>query len=163
VTIGGRGSNGTALRLTVMPIGVQEVLGLLAVQLGVAQVNQDQVHIGAAGDHGDAGFGDVGLGGGRRDLGALQDALLALLEFLGAGDLEGHGLGGDDVLQRAALLAGEDAELIFLAYSSLARMTAARTAEGLVRGGGDDVGVRHRVGCRPAATRPAKCAMSTIR
>ena len=83
VTIGGRGSNGTALRLTVMPTAVQEVLGLLAVQLGVAQVHQDQVHVGAAGQHGDAGFGHVGgvqaLGD---DPGAFQHALLALLEFL---------------------------------------------------------------------------------
>ena len=51
VTIGGRGSNGTALRLTVMPIVVQPVLGLLAVQLGVPQVDQHQVHVGAAGEH----------------------------------------------------------------------------------------------------------------
>ena len=49
VTIGGRGSNGTALRLTVMPDRVQEVFGLLAVELGVAQIDQHQVHVGAAG------------------------------------------------------------------------------------------------------------------
>ena len=63
---------------------VQPVLGLLAVQLGVAQVHQDQVHVGAAGDHGDPGRGDVGrqqpLG---EDPGALQRALLAVLELLG--------------------------------------------------------------------------------
>ena len=55
VTIGGRGSNGTALRLTVMPISCEAVLGLLAVELRVAQVDEDEVHVGAAGEHGDAG------------------------------------------------------------------------------------------------------------
>ncbi len=82
VTIGGRGSNGTALRLTVMPDLVQEVLGLLAVERRVAQVDEHEVHVGAAREHGDAGVGDVGrdeaLG---EDLAPSQGALLALLEL----------------------------------------------------------------------------------
>ena len=45
---------------------------------------------------------------------------------------------------------GNTAELIFLAYCLLGEDdSAARAAEGLVRGGGDDVGVRHRVGVQP--------------
>ena len=35
---------------------VQEVLGLLAVDLGVAQVDEHEVHVGAAGADGDAGI-----------------------------------------------------------------------------------------------------------
>ena len=109
-TIGGRGSNGTALRLTVMPIRVQPVLALLAVELGVAQVDQHQVHVGAAGDHGDTGGGDIGgqqpLG---EDLGAPSRVRCCRsVKARSGGELEGHGLGGDHVLERAALLAGED-------------------------------------------------------
>ena len=109
-TIGGRGSNGTALRFTVMPMRVQPVLGLLAVQLGVAQVDQHQVHVGAAGSTEIAGRGDVG---GREPVGedprALERALLPLAGTpRSARHLERHRLGGDHVLQRAALLAGED-------------------------------------------------------
>ena len=50
VTIGGRVSNGMALRLTVMPPPCEPVLGLLAVERGVRQVQQHQVVVGAAGD-----------------------------------------------------------------------------------------------------------------
>ena len=40
---------------------------------------------------------------------------------------------------------------------------AARAAQRLVRGGGDEVGVGHReTGAAPVATRPAMCAMSTM-
>ena len=82
VTIGGRGSNGTALRLTVMSIASQPVLGLLAVELAVAQVHQDQVHVGAAGEHVDPARGDVRLAQPLgQDPGAGQGALLALLEL----------------------------------------------------------------------------------
>ncbi len=130
---------------------MQGVFGLLPVQFRVAQVHQDQVHVGAAVDHGDACRGDVvaeePFG---EQLRSLQDAFLAFLEFGGAGELESHGLGGDDMLQRAALLAGEHgavdlAGVLFLGEDD----AAARAAEGLVRGGGDDVGVRHRVGVQP--------------
>ena len=61
---------------------MQEVFGLLAVQLRVAQVHQDQVNVGAAGEDGDAGLGDIGLVEAvGDDLGAFEDALLALLEL----------------------------------------------------------------------------------
>jgi hypothetical protein len=79
--------------------------------------------------------------------------------------LEGHGLGGDDMHQRPALQAGEDAELIFLAMSSsLVRIMPPR-------GPRSDLCVVVVVtwacgtgeGCTPPATRPAMWAMSTIR
>ena len=151
-TIGGRGSNGTALRFTVMPIRVQPVLALLAVQVGVPQVDQHQVHVGAAADHRDPGRGDVvGEQPLGDDLGALQRALLPLAERRLGRQLERHRLGGDHVLQRAALLAGEDRGVDLLGDAGVVGQDdpAARAAERLVRGGGDDVGVRHRVGVQP--------------
>ena len=99
------------------------------------------------------------------DPGAGEGALLPLAEGRLGCELERHGLGRDDVLQRAALLAGEHRGVELLGQLGGGQDDAAAgAAERLVRGGGDDVGVRHRAtGCRPAATRPAKCAMSTIR
>ena len=130
---------------------MEQVFGLLAVELGVAQVHQDQVHVGAAGQDGDAGVGDVRLVEAvGDDPGAFQDALLAFLEFLGAGDLEGHGLGGDHVHERSALLAGEDVGVDLLGPFLLGQDHAgAGAGEGLVHGGGDDVGVRHRARVQP--------------
>ena len=58
--------------------------------------------------------------------------------------LEADGLGGDDVDERAALLAGEDRLVDGGAVLGLGEDHAgARTAQGFVGGGGDDVGVRH--------------------
>ena len=55
-------------------------------------------------------------------------------------------------------------ESISFAYFSLHRIKpAARAAQGLVRGGGDEIGMGTGLGCRPAATRPAMCAMSASR
>ena len=85
MTIGGRGSFGIGVAVDRDADLVEPVLGLLAVQLGVAQVDQDQVHVRAAGQHGDArarptsGL-DQPLG---EDAGAVQGALLALLELVG--------------------------------------------------------------------------------
>ena len=86
---------------------MQAVLGLLAVDLGLAQVDEREVHVGAAGEDVDAVAGVEQRGGDG--LGAGDRALLALAEQLAARDLEGDRLAGDDVLQRAALLAREDA------------------------------------------------------
>ena len=119
--------------------------------------------IGAAGQHVDAVAGLEQL---RRDrLGAGDGAPLALAEELALGDPQGDRLGGDDVLQRAALLAGEDGGVDLLRVAPRGRgsapprgppsvlwvvvvTTSAPCATGF--------------GCRPAATRPAKWAMSTI-
>src|SRR5690606_4480084 len=126
--------------------GVEEVLGLLAVEAGVAQVDEDEVDVGTAGDDGDAGLADGGLHEPLGDdPGALEGAALPVGELLAGGNLERHGLGGDDVHERAALLAGEDrgvellARVLGVAGQDQAR---ARAAEGFVDGRGDDVGVR---------------------
>lgn len=128
---------------------VQEVLGLLAVERRVDQVDQHQVHIGAAGEDPHAHLGHVGLvqplGEGAR---ALQGAALAVGELGGRGVLERHGLARDHVLQRAALLTGEHRRVDLLGEVGLVGQdhAAARAAQGLVRRGGDHVRVRHRAG-----------------
>ena len=82
---------------------------------------------------------------GRHGAGAVDRALLTLTEQRAHGDLEGHRLGGDDVLQRAALLAREDRRVHLLRVLLLAEDDPrARATEGLVDRGGDHVGVRHR-------------------
>ena len=61
---------------------------------------------------------------------------------------------------------GKTAELIFLAISLVVgrHHAAARAAQRLVGGRGDDVRMRHGDGCDAAGDEePAKCAMSTIR
>ena len=125
---------------------VQHVLGLLAVELRVAQVGEHQVHVGAAGEHVDAAGARV-LGGQAvgQDLRAADGALLAVAELLGRGELERGRLGGDHVHQRAALLAGEDVGVELLGQLRVARHDEAgtRAADGLVHGGADDVGERH--------------------
>ena len=75
---------------------------------------------------------------------------------------EAHRLGGNDVHQRAALHSREHDFVDRLCVLGLGEDQAgARTAQRLVRGGGDDLRVRHRRRMRSAATSPAKCAMST--
>ena len=100
------------------------------------------MHVGAAGEDVDAGV--LAVGGGEalgQQARAGQGALLALLELLGAGDLQGHGLGGDGVHQRPALLAREDGGVELLGVVLLGQDHAgAGAAEGLVHGGGHDVG-----------------------
>ena len=128
-TAGGRGSNGTALRLTVIPIESQPVLGLLAVEVGVTQVDEHQVHVGAAGQHRHAVRRRVaGQQFGRERPGAVQRALLALTERVGLRDPQRHRLAGDDVLQRPALLAGEHRGVDLLGVLLLAEDHAAAAA-----------------------------------
>ncbi len=58
---------------------------------------------------------------------------------------EAHGLGGDDVHQRTALDAGKHLRVDFFRELLLAKDdAAARAAQRLVGGGGDEIGVRHR-------------------
>lgn len=62
--------------------GVQDVLRLLAVEGGVAEVHEDEVDVGPAGEDRDAVLGDVGPGEALGDdAGPLEDALLAFLEL----------------------------------------------------------------------------------
>ncbi|MOA04655.1 hypothetical protein D3C78_1242220 [compost metagenome] len=68
-------------------------------------------------------------------------------KFRTQGLAESHGLGGDDVHQGAALIAGEDGRVQLLRQIGVIGKdhAAAGAAQGLVGGGGDDMGVRHRV------------------
>ena len=87
-------------------------------------------------------FDVVGHEAFGKDLGAVEGALHAVFEFRGGGDFEGDGLAGDDVHERAALLAGEYGGVEFLGVFLLGEDEAgAWAAEGFVRGGGYDVGV----------------------
>ncbi len=119
---------------------VQPVLGLLAVQLGVAQVDQHQVDVGAAGAAPTMpGVLHVRL---RQPLG--EDLRAAQRRAAGGrlnssaspAILNADGLGGDDVLERAALLTGEDGGVDLLGELRVVGQdeAPARAAEGLVRG-----------------------------
>jgi hypothetical protein len=107
---------------------VQQVLALAAVEVGVAQVDEDEVDIGPTGEDADAPVGHVGPGEPFGEYpGAAEGALLALGEVVAGGKLEGDGLGRDDMLERTTVLAGKTAELTFLAISaSLVRMLQPR-------------------------------------
>ena len=75
-----------------------------------------------------------------------DDALLVRLEFRLERLAEADRLGGDDMLERAALCAGEDGLVKLLCQFLIVRQNdaAARTAQRLVRGGGDDIRVGNR-------------------
>jgi len=70
-------------------------------------------------------------------------ALLVALEGRTQRLAKGHGLGSDNVHERTALNAGENLAVQGFAHIFCRQNhAAARTAQGLVRGGGGDVGVR---------------------
>ena len=126
---------------------VEHLLGLLAGELGVegAQVDQDQVVVGAARDQAEALAGQGrGQGGGVGHHGG------GVLAELRPGRLgEGHRLGRDDVLERAALQAREDGAVDLLGQVGAAQDGAAPgAAQRLVGREGDHVGHadRARVG-----------------
>ncbi len=83
----------------------------------------------------------------RERLRVVEDALLVLLELRPQRLAEGDRLGGDDVLERPALDAGEDVRVHRLGVLLLAQdQPGAGPAQRLVGGGGDRVGERHRAG-----------------
>ena len=121
----------------------QHALGLFAGDALGAQVNQHHMALGAARDDAQAAP-HQGLGHGG---GVLDHLLLVDLELGRQGLFECHRLGADHVHQRAALDAGEDGAVDLLGDRVLHQDQAAtRTAQGLVRGRCDDVGIRHWVG-----------------
>ena len=159
--IGGRGSNGTALRLTVMPISCRRSSACAAGQLGsqVAQVDEHEVHVGAAGQHVQARAPPlVGQQLRRQRPRAGDGASLALAEQLAFGDLQRHGLAGDHVLQRAALLAREDGRVDLLGVLLLAEdHPGARPAERLVGRSRDHVCAElDRVGVQAGGDQPGE-------
>ena len=104
---------------------VQPVLGLLAVELGLAQVDEHQVHVGAAGEHVDAVPGAEQLLGDR--LGAVDGALLALAERARcAAIFSATALPAITCSSGPPCWPGKTAELIFLAYSSRHRIMPPR-------------------------------------
>ena len=125
---------------------MQQILCLLAIQLGISQVSQDQVHVGAAGEHVHASRLSILRGKAlRQNASTLQGALLALLKLLGRGNLHGNGLRSDYVHQRSALLPWEDVGIDLLGILLLGQNHAGAWAtQGFVHGGGHDISVRHR-------------------
>ena len=72
-----------------------------------------------------------------------------------SGFVEADRFGGDDVHQGAALNAGEDLRIDFLGILLLAEdQPAAGPAQGLVGGGGDEIGVGHRAGVQAGDHEP---------
>ena len=114
---------------------MQQILGNLPVQRRVAQVDQHQVDVGAAGD-------DMGTSSPRgldevlrHEAGSGQSAPDALAEGLGPGQLEGHRLACDHVRERAALLTWVDGGVDPLGEIAAADdRPASRASERLVRG-----------------------------
>lgn len=79
---------------------MESVLGLLAVQFGLAQVHENEVDVGAARDHVDAcGCCVVGQQSIGQDLRAFEGALLPFPKVLFGSKFEGDGLAGDDVFE----------------------------------------------------------------
>ena len=98
--------------------------------------------VGAAGD-------DVEAGAPQRfgkRAGVLDDVLRIDLEVRSKRLGEGDGLAGDDMHERAALEAGEDRRVELLRHVLVIGEdeAAARAAERLVGGRGDDMGMRKR-------------------
>ena len=156
--VGGRSSNGTVLRFVVTPTACSRSSASLPDHsvsrrsswrrcVSVPPVTQ----VDAAAEERLA-----------EHVGVRADLALVVAEAVRPGDQEAGRLRGDHVLERPALEAGEDRAVdrlrVLLAAEDEPR---ARPGQGLVRRRGDDVAVARRdSGWRPAATSPAKCAMS---
>ncbi len=110
---------------------------------GAEDVDEHDMVVGAAGDDAPAGF----LQCGGEDLGVGDDLLRVGGEGGLQGFAEGNGLGGDDVDERAALLAGEDGAVDRCGQIGVAEdETGAGSAECLVGRGGHDLCVSTGVG-----------------
>jgi hypothetical protein len=134
---------------------VQTVLRLAAVELRLAEIDEHEVHVGAAGEHGHPVAGLPELLGQRP--GAVQRAPLALAERLALGDLQRHRLAGDDMLERAALLAREHRRVDLLRQLLDAEdHPAARAAQRLVDRRRHHVGVRDGVRVQAGGHQPGE-------
>ena len=122
---------------------VQSQLGVATGEPAGVQLDEEQMIVGAAADDAKAMFGN-GRGQGS---GVDHDLLLILAEFGVRGFFEANRLCGDGVNERAALGSGESDAVEFLGVLRLAEdESAARAAQSLVRGGGNEIGVRQRAG-----------------
>ncbi len=121
---------------------VEGLAGDFAVEAFRAQIDEHEVIIRAAADDAVA----EGHERGGEGLGVFDDLLRVGFEVRLEAFAEAHGLGGDDVHERAALHAREDLALdLFEEVLVVGEDHAATgTAQAFVRGGGDEVGVFHR-------------------
>ena len=134
--------------------GFQCFLGLGAGEIGVAgaKIDQHQVIVGATGLEAIPFL----LKRGRQGAGIFHDLLRIRLEFRPQRFAESNRLGGDDVHERPALAAGE-----YRAINRFGKVlvvgedqTAARTAQCLVSGCGDEVRMRKRRGMHAGDAQP---------
>ena len=142
VLTGGSGSNGTPFLLQVMPARSRLSSASLPVRPERTKVDERQVGVGAAGDEvGAALLEPIG-----ERLGVRDDALRVGLELGLQRFVEGDRLGRDDVHQGSALKAREDRRVDLLGDGFVVGQdhAAARAAQGLVGGRGDDMGVAER-------------------
>ncbi|CWS34438.1 Uncharacterised protein [Neisseria meningitidis] len=108
------------------------------------QVDEENVAFGAAGNDAQTAFNQLFRHGGCIDF-----HLFCVLFELGLQCFfKRHGFGGDNVHQRAALQAWEDGRVqrFFVGIVAAQNYAAARTAQGFVGGGGNEVAEWHRVG-----------------
>ena len=130
---------------------VERLLGLLAVEAFGAEVDQEHMVVGAAGnnavaEHGEAGGQGAGVGHDLRGVG-FERRLQRLVEA--------DSFGRDDVHERAALHTGENLRVDFFGILRFAQNdTGARTTQALVRRAGDEIRIRHRARVRPAGHEP---------
>ena len=157
--MGGRGSNGTALRFTVMPASCRRSSACLPSSCDARRSTSTRwtsvPPVSTLTPAAAASAREQPLG---EDLRAADGALLPLLELRRRRDLEGGGLRRDDVHEGPALLPREHGRLELLRVLVVGGEdhAAARAGQRLVRGGGGDVGVRHRVGVRTGGDEPAE-------
>ena len=121
------------------------------------QVDEHQVIVRPAGNDAESAGGQFGSEFRRIE----PHLMLIGFEFIGERLFEAHGLGGDDVLQRSALKAGENGGVDRLdVLLSAEDQTAPGAAERLVRGRGDHVAVGHGIGMFPRRDEP--CDMGHV-
>ncbi len=145
-TVGGRSSNGTVLRLTVIPTSGEAILRVLAAPLRAAQIDEQQVRVGTAGEDVQPALLDRR---GER-VRVRPHRALVLAEGLRRSDPEAGRLRRDHVVQRSALHPGEDGAVeclrVLLAAEDEPRP---RPGERLVRRRGHEVAVLDRVRVQP--------------
>ena len=130
---------------------VQALLRRAARPLAPAQVDLDEVGVGATGEEVEAAVQERG----RERVGVGADLALVGAEGFARGDLEAGRLRRDHVQERAALHPGEDRLVDRRGVLLLAEdEPGARAGEGLVARRGDEVAVRHRVRMEPRGDEP---------
>ena len=134
-------SNGIAFLFTVMPAWSSTSETSLPVMILRLQIDEHEMVVGRARDDAEAVF----LHAFAERLGVADDLLLVGLELGPERFAERDRLGRDDVHERAALHAGKHLRVDFLRVLFLAEdEAAARAAQRLVRGGGDEIGIGNR-------------------